>query len=185
MRVHAGRWQRRWMAGWLAFTCALSLAAQTRGLSQGEAPLEPNDHASALVHYQFGDNPRYGDPAYDDANWSVSPDGRWNLPDFNSDGIVWVRMQITLPQAATGALALRVEEFGARPVAVQVFVNGRLVGDQGGFPPADHPIYMPPSAVYDLLPGTAVSGAQDLVAVRMWYLPRARQRNGRQSGTSA
>jgi hypothetical protein len=184
MRVLAGRWKRRWMAGWLALTCVLSVAAQTRGNFQGATPIAPN-YSSAPIRYQFGDNPRYADPVYNDTNWTVSPDGRWNLPDFNSDGVVWVRMRITLPEAATGPLAVQVAVSGARPVAEQIFVNGLLVGGQGGFPPDEHPVYMPPSAVYDLPAGAAAPGTQALVAARMWYLPRARQRDGRRSGTSA
>lgn len=185
MRVHAGRWQRRWMVGWLALTCALSVAAQTRGNSQSAAPLEPDIHSSVPIRYQFGDDPRFADPAYDDVSWKVSADGRWNLPDFNSDGIVWVRMRVAVPPAPTGPLAVQAGVSGARPVAEQVFVNGRLVGSSGGFPPDGHPIYMPPSGVYDLFPGMAAPGTQAIVAVRMWYLPRARQRDGRRSGTSA
>ena len=185
MRGHVGRWQRRWMAGWLALACALSAAAQMRGNSQGAAPLESNIHSSALIRYQLDDNPRYADPGFDDANWVESSDGRWNLPDFNSEGIVWIRMRVAVPVGANGPLAMEAAVSGARPVAEQVFVNGLLVGGKGGFPPEDHPIYMPPAVVYDLPPGTALPGTQALVALRMWYLPRARQWNGRRSGTSA
>jgi phosphoserine phosphatase RsbU/P len=183
--MHAGRWQRRWMAGWLALTCALSVAAQTRGNSQGAAPVDPNGVSSAPVRYESGDDPRFADPAYDDTNWTASSDGRWSLPEFDTEGIVWVRMRVTVPPGANGPLAMQTAVSGAHPVAEQVFVNGRLVGGEGGFPPQEYPVYMPLSAVYDLPPGTAAPGTQAVVAVRMWYLPRARQRDKRRSGTSA
>lgn len=53
-------------------------------------------------------------------------------------------------------------------------MNGRVVGAQGAFPPSGDPVYLPPSAVFDLPAGAATPGSTAVVAMRVWYMPRSR-----------
>jgi phosphoserine phosphatase RsbU/P len=126
------------------------------------------------IRYHFGDNPQWADPHFDDSAWPVARQDRWPVPALDSDGFVWVRARVAIPKNASEPLEVRIGINGAHPAAAELFVNGRLVGAEGGFPPTGAPAYLPPSAVFDLPQGAVDPSSPAVVAFRAWYMPRSR-----------
>jgi hypothetical protein len=147
------------------------------------------------VRYRFGDDPNgwlgWADPGFDDSAWPVAVDSRWPMPPFNSDGILWVRLHVPVPSTAADPLTIRIVDDARhatldprRVTAEQIFVNGRLVGQDNYFPDGDRQRFQSrfarQEAVFDLpadvtVPGTIVPGSTALVALRIWYAPSFRQ----------
>jgi serine phosphatase RsbU (regulator of sigma subunit) len=140
--------------------------------------------STPVVRYRFGDDARWATPEFDDTEWAKAEQTQVLLPGFTSDGFVWARMRVAIPKNAGEPLAIRLQIGGTRPGAADVYVNGRAVGAEGGFPPDGAPVYLPPSAVFDLPPGTAAPGSTALVAFRAWYMPRSRPMAAAWSGTA-
>ena len=138
------------------------------------AQTSPTTPTSPVIRYHYGDNMQGANPTFDDSGWVQGQNGRWRLPLFDSDGFVWVRIPVAIPTSASEPLALRWQLSGTHPGAAEVFVNGRAVGAQGAFPPSGDPVYVPPSAVFDLPAGAATPGSTAVVAMRVWYMPRSR-----------
>ena len=130
------------------------------------------------IRYHFGDDPDGGkgwaDPNFDDSAWPVAQQDRWPEPAFHSDGFVWVRARVAISNNASEPLAVRLGIGGKHPAAAEIFVNGRSAGTEGGFPPEGVPVYLPPSALFDLPQGIADPGSTAVVAFRAWYMPRSR-----------
>lgn len=144
----------------------------TASILRAQSPAIP---ASQAIRYHDSDNSQGSDPHFDDSAWPVARQGQWPAPLFDSDGFVWVRTTVAIPKDASQALALRLKLVGAHAAAVEIFLNGRSVGREGGFPPGGVPEYLPPSAVFVLPPGTADPGSTAVVALRAWYMPRSRR----------
>ena len=130
------------------------------------------------IRYHFGDDPDGGkgwaDPNFNDSAWPVAQQDRWPEPAFHSDGFVWVRARVAISNNASEPLAVRLGIGGKHPAAAEIFVNGRSAGTEGGFPPEGVPVYLPPSALFDLPQGIADPGSTAVVAFRAWYMPRSR-----------
>ncbi|MGA7884269.1 MAG: SpoIIE family protein phosphatase [Acidobacteriaceae bacterium] len=135
--------------------------------------------ASPAIRYHYGDNPTWASPTFDDSSWPVAPQGSWPVPAFHSDGFVWIRARVPVPAASSGTLAIRVTSLGSYPEADRIFVNGRNVGGEGGFPPQGQPVYFRQSAVFPLSAGTATPGSTAVVVLRLWYVPVVRLSGGR------
>ena len=97
---------------------------------------------------QPGDDASWADPAFDDAAWkdSLVP-CRWEdstLPDY--DGPAWYRTTFSVPEAVTDlwtntGLAVLI---GAVDDADETYLNGKLIGATGVFPPAEQTAYNQP-----------------------------------------
>jgi len=140
------------------------------GLAHAQSPQAAD---AETIRYHFGDDPRWAAPEFDDSSWEPVKQGRWPLPFFASDGFVWVRARVAIAKNATEPFAIRLGLSGAHPVAAELFVNGRSVGTERGLPPAGVPVYLPPSAVFDLPQSVADPGSTAVVALRTWYMPRS------------
>lgn len=130
------------------------------------------------VHYNFGDNPSWANPGFNDSNWIPAPNGAWPLPPLHSDGILWVRFRVPIPaQAATG-LALRLVRPSSMEASEQVFLNGTLIGRSGNLPPAAQAVVLQDSifAVTETVPDREPFAT---VALRLWYPPSLRYSGGR------
>ncbi len=151
--------------GLLVFFTALSAS------SAGSLCLAQQAQPATAVRYHFGDDTRWADPSFDDSAWPVAQNGRWPLPAFYSDGIVWVRVRIPVPNHAPGPLAVRFSNQNASLIADELFVNGLRVGRQGSLPPHAAPTPFARSAVFDLPPASVEKGENAVVALRAWYPP--------------
>jgi len=152
------------------------ISAGTAPAHSGDAAQKPAGLASS-VRYHFGDDPDgtlgWADPGFDDRSWSIAPLESWPLPAFYSDGFMWVRTRVPVPSGAGEPLAIRVTQKAdltdSFVVSDEVFVNGRLVGRRGSFPPHAELILSGRDAVFELNPGTVVPGKTAVVAFRVWY----------------
>jgi phosphoserine phosphatase RsbU/P len=140
---------------------------------------EPTQRLST-VRYHYGDDPTFAshwaDPNFDDSSWPVAQQGRWPMPTPTSSGFVWVRVSVPVRSGASGPLAVHItqQEFPIRGdvrMAVQVFVNGRPVAQDGNFPPHADVSLSAFDFVSDMIPGLVVPGQTAIVVLRTWYPP--------------
>ena len=130
------------------------------------------------VRYHFGDDLRWANPNFDDSAWPLAQQGRWPLPPFYSDGIMWVRVRVRVPRDAPGPYAVRFTNQNVSLVADELFTNGVRVGREGNLPPQAAPVPFARSAVFDLPPGLIQQGVNPVVAFRVWYPPGMRAQAG-------
>src|SRR5215831_12269722 len=97
------------------------------------APAESASTAfvSLPVRYQFGDNPAWANPAFDDSTWSLAADGAFPAPRFDSDGFLWIRIIVPVPASAHAPIAIQAALADSVCDVVEVFVNGVRVGQYG------------------------------------------------------
>ena len=134
----------------------------------------------APVRYHLGDDPDgklgWADPKFDDSAWPIAKDGKWPMPPLEPNGFLWVRFHIRVRSDASGPLAVHITQ-KARPsrgdvlMAVEAFVNGHPVAQQGSFPPHADVSLSASDFVSDLAPGLAVPGETAIVVLRTWYPP--------------
>ncbi len=129
---------------------------------------------SQPIRYHFGDDADgklgWANPNFDDRTWPTASDGRIPAPAFYSDGFVWVRVRLPVPQGITGPLAIRQVNPENAPSAEELYVGGRLVGRNGRVPPHPVPMAGQGQAVFPLA-SEAVSGNTVTVALRAWIHP--------------
>jgi phosphoserine phosphatase RsbU/P len=158
----------------LALGCLLVLSAIAPQSVRGQS----NAPSRSSIRYHYGDNSTWASPSLDDSSWHVAPQGSWPVPAFHSDGFVWIRARVPVPAASSGTLAIRVTSLGSYPEADRIFVNGRNVGGEGGFPPQGQPVHFRQSAVFPLPAGTAPPGTTAVLVLRLWYVPVVRLSGG-------
>jgi hypothetical protein len=133
----------------------------------------------APIRYQYGDNPEWANPGFDDSAWTIAENGQWLMPPFYSDGFVWVRFRVPVRSDAAGPLAVRsTREFFWKGLFVsladELYVDGALVGRQGNVPPHPRLDTYQRDAVFDLPAAAASPGRTAVVALRVWYPPYLR-----------
>jgi phosphoserine phosphatase RsbU/P len=141
--------------------CCLTLAAY------GQPPASPQP----TVRYQFGDNSRWADPAFDDSSWPVAQNGLVPSRSRDTNRFLWVHIRVPVPGNLNGPLALHIADLGVEPMTWQVFVNGQPLAGQGAFPPHANPADPPVSPVISLPSSLAPPGSAALVALREWHAP--------------
>jgi len=128
----------------------------------GQTPASPQP----TVRYQFGDDSRWADPAFDDRSWPVAQNGLVPSRSRDTNRFLWVRIRVPVSGNLNGPLALHLSDLGVLPMTWQVFVNGQPVGGQGAFPPHADPADPPVSPVMSLPSSLAPPGSAALVALR-------------------
>lgn len=91
--------------------------------------------------FSIGDNMDWAEPDYDDSNWErIYVPSTWEDEGFNGyDGYAWYRVNFELDgDVNLGALSI---ELGYIDDADEVYINGKLVGFSGGFPPDFYTAY--------------------------------------------
>jgi hypothetical protein len=78
-----------------------------------------------------------------------------NSPAYQSDGYFWVRARIAVPPGLTGPLAIESQTDDPFSKVQELWVNGRLVGRYGDFPPRARPLAHPQLLVFDIPAGVA------------------------------
>jgi hypothetical protein len=127
------------------------------------------------IRYQFGDNPLWAGPNFDDSSWPVAQQDQWPRPKFYSDGFVWIRFRVSVRTDTAVPLALRISSIQRTLIAYEVFVNGTRVGSFGRVPPRQFVESFPRDAIFDLPNGLAKPGEGALVTMRAWYPPASRR----------
>lgn len=127
--------------------------------------------SSPVLRYHYGDNPAWADPSFDDSAWPSAKDGVFPLPAYQADGYFWVRARVPVPTGNTGPLAIASQTSDPFPYVQELWVNGRLVGRYGNFPPHARPLVSPQSLVFDIPAGLAPPGSMAQIALRTWNAP--------------
>lgn len=85
--------------------------------------------------FEIGDNPAYGERNYDDSRWEqIHVPGAWENQGFPGyDGYAWYRKSFQTPSQAHEYLLY--VHLGNIDDVDETYVNGKLIGYQGGFPP--------------------------------------------------
>ena len=127
----------------------------------------------AQVRFQFGDDPLWADPNFDDSSWKAAAPDYFPIPSSASDGMVWLRYRVSVPPDAN-PLAVRTTREDADCLPAEVWVNGVLVGSQGRFPPQPEVRARCRTHVFDLPAGLVLPGGTAIVAWRGWIPPLLR-----------
>ncbi len=127
--------------------------------------------AQPVLRYHYGDNPAWADLGFNDGAWPTARDGSFPAPANESDGFFWVRARIAVPADVAGPLAIGSQTFDGSPHVQEVWVNGRLVGRYGDFPPHANPLIPPQILVFDIPADVAQPGSMAIVALRTWNEP--------------
>ena len=138
-----------------------SLSAQVLDLSGG-------------WRFHPGDDPRWAQPNYDDAQWPVLQSGEtWEAQGYpNLDGFAWYRKQISIPKTMSeqtryrlsGALWLSLDRIDD---VHETWINGQRVGGRGTFPPQY--VSAQKSRQAYAVPGRLLRwGQTNLIAVRVY-----------------
>jgi hypothetical protein len=104
--------------------CCLTLAAY------GQPPASPQP----TVRYQFGDNSRWADSAFDDSSWPVAQNGLVPSRSSDTNRFLWVRIRVPVPGNLNGPLALHIARSWCRANDVAGLRQRPTLGRPGGFP---------------------------------------------------
>jgi sialate O-acetylesterase len=117
--------------------------------------------------FSIGDDDRWASPAYDDAHWDqISVPDRWENQGYNEyNGYAWYRKKFKLgdmPDNSTMYLMLgRIDD------ADIVYLNGKVLGKSGGFPPNFVTAY-DRVRKYIIPSGVLKEDAENLISVKVY-----------------
>lgn len=117
--------------------------------------------------FQTGDDPRWAEPGLNDQKWeSIFVPSAWEDEGFPGyDGHAWYRKSFTAPsRTATATVYLHL---GYVDDVSEVFLNGKLIGISGSFPP-DYRTAYDSYQEYVLPAGILKPGGANIIAVRVY-----------------
>ncbi len=142
---------------------SLSTAALARDYDRDEDRLV---NLRGSWRFSVGDDARWAQPDFNDRAWSrIHVPSYWEEEGYRDyNGYAWYRRDFTFdgdPAEPVHLLLGRIDD------ADEVFVNGRLVGASGRFPP-DYLTAYNHDRVYTIPAGVLVEGGRNLIAVRVY-----------------
>lgn len=119
--------------------------------------------------FHTGDDPRWARPGFDDSGWSLlTADKGWSEQGYKDyAGVAWYRIQVSLA-TKRAQMALFIPNVDD---SVQVFANGRLVGQAGDMPPRKHYLNTPGRLLFPIPGDVLIPGRTLTLAVRVWHWP--------------
>ena len=149
----------------ILLVCVLGVTA--RGQTIDATQLGDSVDLSGNWRFQWGDNPRWAQPDFDDSGWRViSTKKSWSEQGMERrPGFFWYRARVKLPEHH-GPLSLL---SAGSPVSYEIYANGLLVGKLGSFPP--HPKNYPGINRTFPIPDSATRGESTVLAIRFWLWP--------------
>jgi len=127
------------------------------------------------ARYQFGDNPQWADPSFDDSTWPVASGSLIPWPPTDSDGMVWLRFHVVVPPDRS-PLTVHLDRDKGACSPGEFWVNGFHVGSQGRFPPEPFATERCVTGVFDIPAAAVVPGGVAVVSWRGWLSPIWRSR---------
>jgi phosphoserine phosphatase RsbU/P len=151
----------RWLACLALALCAAARAQIVDATHIGT----PIDLSSQTWRYTPSDDPRYADPTFDDGLWKpISLLKSFTHQSYpQTSGTWWMRLHVRVPVGATN-IALSTDL-----ATYQIYVNGELIGQQGGFP--NHPRLTRGLQEFYPIPDGLLRGDSLVVAIRNWTPP--------------
>ena len=168
------------MSALLGVFAILGARAQVVDFQKERAPVVEMDD---FWRFHTGDDPNgklgWADPAFDDSSWKLlrsdQPVNKQGYPGYS--GMAWYRFRVILP-AHHPPLALYIPGIGT---SYQVFAGGQLIGQLGGLPPQESPLFadtggsllqrLPLGQVIAIPPAIADGSDSLVVAIRVWIWP--------------
>lgn len=119
----------------LFLACLLFISYE--GVSQSK---ERRINLSGEWKFSLGDNMKFAKPEYNDTDWEeIYAPATWQDEGFrNYSGYAWYRKTVQIDLKSKDALYL---ELGRIDDVDEVYLNGKLVGRTGGFPPEYYTAY--------------------------------------------
>lgn len=116
--------------------------------------------------FSIGDNPEWASPTYDDRSWeSIFVPAPWENEGFSGfDGYAWYRTTVDLRNITELNLYL---VLGYIDDVDQVFLNGKLIGFSGSFPPDFYTAY-DSERKYFIPPSLINKNGKNVIAVRVY-----------------
>lgn len=116
--------------------------------------------------FSIGDNMSFAKPNYNDADWErIYVPSSWQMEGFRRyNGYAWYRTTFEIEFTKDELLYL---ELGRVDDADEVYVNGRLVGSTGGFPPEYFTAYSV-NRTYQIPTEYLIAGKKNVIAVRVY-----------------
>ena len=122
-------------------------------------------HLEGYWNFCVGDKPEWKQPAFNDSMWDQIKTGTsWESQGYNDyNGYAWYRRTLNIKSKPENKLYLKI---GAIDDADQVYFNGELIGQKGGFPPH-------PETAYNLqrlyeIPAYLWKTGDNLIAIRVY-----------------
>jgi hypothetical protein len=173
-RIPAGRARLLRALLFIAFIWPVACGAfgQTVDFEDSRVPMT---ELAGPWRFHAGDNPTWENPDASDSGWSLLYAGKsWDEQGYKGySGVAWYRLRL-LDASDGGPLAFYLPSVDE---SCQVFVNGRLIGQVGSFPP--HPRYIFEQRMLFTVPADAVRQHQPIeIAVRIWHSPRSHVSGG-------
>lgn len=116
--------------------------------------------------FSLGDNMKFASPAYDDSDWEkIYVPATWQEEGFSRySGYAWYRISFDLEFTASEVLYV---ELGKIDDVDEVYLNGKLIGTTGGFPP-DYYTAVNVSRNYLIPNDILLAGKKNVLAVRVY-----------------
>ncbi len=136
-----------------------------KGGQSGLAPDEIN--LKGYWKFQIGDQAQWASADFSDAGWpQIKVPSRWEDAGYEGyDGIAWYRTSVVIPREMSDrTLVLRM---GYIDDADEVYLNGRLIGKSGTFPPR-HITAFNALRNYQVPANLVRFGEQNVIAVRVY-----------------
>jgi sialate O-acetylesterase len=151
----------------LAFAAALPSAAQD-DFFDNPAARERVASLSGKWRFSVGDDPAWAQPDFDDSAWTkIDAPDEWEDEGYRGyNGHAWYRKTFDLEEGDAAGRKLFVS-LGQIDDVDQVFVNGRLIGASGQFPPHYVSAHNA-NRVYPIPSDCLRPGEKNLIAVRVY-----------------
>ncbi|MBN2087966.1 hypothetical protein JW964_00045 [candidate division KSB1 bacterium] len=136
------------------------------GISYGRE-LQKEISLSLNWRFELGDNLDYSNPNYDDSEWEyIKVPGCWEDQGFpGHDGFAWYRIRLKIPKCLEKkSLYLMI---GRTNDADEVYINGKLIGRSGSFPP-DYQAALIHRQICHLEPEFIHFGKTNVIAIRIF-----------------
>ena len=117
--------------------------------------------------FSVGDSAQWAQPQFNDKDWAeMRVPSAWREQGYNGyDGYAWYRKSFTFPEDAGQETVLL--SLGRVDDVDEVYINGKLVGTSGQFPP-DYASASREFRTYEVPAGLLKPGKDNLIAVRVY-----------------
>jgi sialate O-acetylesterase len=147
--------------------CVLLLAAAMFGTSARAEDLRKIVSLSGTWRFSIGDDTQWASPAYDDSGWDqISVPDKWEDQGYNEyNGYAWYRKTFRISEIPSNVTIYLM--LGRIDDADVVYLNGKVLGRSGKFPPNFETAYGK-TRKYAIPAGYLKENAENLVAVKVY-----------------
>lgn len=117
--------------------------------------------------FELGDNMAYADPDFDDSNWSrIYVPKNWEARGYPGyDGYAWYRVSVRIPKKLENKSLFF--KAGFIDDVDEVYLNGKLLGSLGSFPPSYESAYTQ-ERIYWMNHEMVKFGKKNVIAIRVY-----------------